>query len=67
MAAFVKSGVVELTNDDRTIILGALIWMAGKLESEDGERARAIRTKLGKQAFAAEQATGHLVQQDQTR
>lgn len=27
----VKSGVVDLTGDDRAVILGALIWVAGKL------------------------------------
>jgi hypothetical protein len=38
----VKAGVVELTNDDRAMIYGALIWMAETLRSEDGERAREL-------------------------
>jgi Conjugal transfer protein TraD len=38
----VKAGVVDLTGDDRAIILGALLWMADKLESDQGERARAL-------------------------
>ena len=47
----VKAGIVELTGDDRTMIYGALFWIADKLQSEDGERARCVWTKLGKMAF----------------
>jgi hypothetical protein len=36
----VKAGIVDLTGDDRAMIYGALIWMAEKLNSEDGEHAR---------------------------
>lgn len=36
----IKSGVVELTGDDRAVIYGALLWVAGKLRSEQGEEAR---------------------------
>lgn len=50
----VKSGVVDLTNDDRATILGALIWMAEKLKSDDGERARTLWAGKGKQAFDAD-------------
>lgn len=53
----VKAGIVELTNDDRAVILGALIWMADKLNSKDGERARELWAGKGKEAFAAEQET----------
>src|SRR6202050_3933952 len=38
----VKSRVVDLTGDDRAIILGALLWMADKLQSDQGEQARAL-------------------------
>jgi hypothetical protein len=31
---------VDLTGDDRAMIYGAMIWMAEKLKSEDGEHAR---------------------------
>src|SRR5690606_33594645 len=31
----VKSGSVDLTGDDRATILGALLWLAKKLHSED--------------------------------
>ena len=52
----VKAGIVDLTGDDRTMIYGAMIWMADKLNSEDGERARELWAEKGKEAFAAEQA-----------
>lgn len=60
----VKAGIVDLTGDDRAIILGALIWMADKLNSDDGERARALWAAKGKQAFSAErkrEATSDLI------
>ncbi|PYE85141.1 conjugal transfer protein TraD [Phyllobacterium leguminum] len=48
----VKAGIVDLTGDDRAIILGALIWMAEKLKSEQGEHARQLWAGKGKQALA---------------
>ncbi|CEJ86413.1 Conjugal transfer protein traD [Hyphomicrobium sp. GJ21] len=54
----IKSGVVDLTSDDRAMIYGALIWMVEKLNSEDGERARELWAGKGKEAFAAERAAG---------
>jgi hypothetical protein len=53
----VKSGIVDLTGDDRAIILGALLWMADKLKSNEGERARALWAAKGKEGFAVERAT----------
>ena len=53
----VKSGIVDLTGDDRTIILGALLWMAEKLQSDKSEHARALWASKGKQAFEADPAT----------
>jgi conjugative transfer protein TraD len=53
----VKSGVVDLTGDDRATMLGALIWIADKLQSDQGERARALWAAKGKQAFEADRAT----------
>jgi hypothetical protein len=47
----VKSGVVELTGDDRAMIYGALLWMADKLHSGQGEHARALWAVKGKRAF----------------
>ncbi|WP_050453419.1 conjugal transfer protein TraD [Candidatus Burkholderia verschuerenii] len=48
----VKSGVVDLTGDDRAVILGGLIWMADKLRSDDRDKARALWAEKGKSAFA---------------
>ena len=53
----VKARVVDLTGDDRAVILGALLWMADKLKSNHGEQARALWASKGKEAFAVEQAT----------
>jgi len=50
----VKAGIVDLTGDDRATIFGALLWMAEKLQGEEGERARTIWTKLGRMAFELE-------------
>jgi hypothetical protein len=47
----IKAGIVELTGDDRAILYGALLWIADKLKSDQGERARALWTAKGKQAF----------------
>jgi hypothetical protein len=53
----VKAGIVDLTGDDRAITLGALLWMADKLKSNQGEQARALWAAKGKEAFAVERAT----------
>ena len=53
----IKAGIVDLTGDDRATILGALLWMADKLQSDQSERARALWAAKGKQAFGADQAT----------
>jgi Conjugal transfer protein TraD len=49
----IKAGIVDLTGDDRTMIYGALIWMAEKLRSDQGEQAREVWTVKGKQEFEA--------------
>jgi hypothetical protein len=53
----VKAGIVDLTGDDRATIFGALLWLADKLKSDQGERARALWAAKGKQAFEADLAT----------
>ncbi|MER9300468.1 conjugal transfer protein TraD [Mesorhizobium sp. M0621] len=50
----VKAGIVDLTNDDRAIIYGALLWIAAKLQSDEGEHARNLWNAKGKLAFASE-------------
>jgi hypothetical protein len=52
-----KSGIVDLTRDDRATIFGALLWSTDKLKSDQGERARALWAAKGKQAFAVDLAT----------
>ena len=47
----VKSGIVDLTGDDRAMIFGALLWMAEKLQSGQGEQARALWAAKGKSSF----------------
>ena len=47
----VKARIVELTGDDRATILGALLWMADKLQSEQSAEARKLWAAKGKQAF----------------
>jgi hypothetical protein len=49
----VKAGVVNLTGNDRVMIYGALLWLADKLKSEQGQQARALWVAKGKQAFEA--------------
>lgn len=49
----VKAGIVELTDDNRALIYGALLWMADKLQGEDGEHASEVWTKKGRTAFQA--------------
>jgi hypothetical protein len=51
----VKAGIVDLIGDDRAVIFGALLWMADRLQSDQGEHARGVWTKLGKMAFGTEQ------------
>jgi hypothetical protein len=53
----VKSGIVNLTRDDRATIFGALLWMADRLKGDQGKHARALWSAKGKQAFEADPAT----------
>ena len=50
----VKTGIVDLTGHDRATIFGALLWIADKLHSHEGEHARDLWAAKGKQAFDAE-------------
>jgi Conjugal transfer protein TraD len=52
----VKAGIVDLTGDDRATIFGALLWSANKLKSDGGERARALWSAMGKEAFDVDTA-----------
>ena len=46
-----KSGLVELTGDDRAAIYGALTAAAATLRGEDRERALMLWRRRGKRAF----------------
>ena len=39
------------------MVYGALLWMADKLKSDQGERARALWAAKGKEAFDADPPT----------
>lgn len=47
----VKAGIVDLPNDDRATIYGAMLWIAAKLQSDEGEHARDLWAAKGRQAF----------------
>jgi len=47
-----KAGLVELTDDDRAAIFGALLEAAATLRSETGDKALALWQRHGKRAFA---------------
>lgn len=46
-----KAGIVDLTGDDRAVILGALLHLAAKLKSEDREQVLLLWRRSGKRAF----------------
>lgn len=47
----VKAGIVDLASDDRAMIYGALLWMGDKLQSDQGEQARALWVAKGRKVF----------------
>ena len=49
-----KSGLVELANDDRATLYGAMLDLAGRAEAHDGANALALWKRRGKRAFDAE-------------
>lgn len=53
----VKAGLVELTDDDRAVIFGALLAIAAKLRTEEREKALLLWSRRGKRGFGDEQET----------
>lgn len=51
----VKAGLVDLTDDDRATLYGALLTVAAKLQGEERANALALWQRKGKRAFEAEQ------------
>ena len=49
-----KSGLVELADDDRATLYGAMLDLAGRAEAHDGANALALWKRRGKRAFDAE-------------
>ena len=46
-----KAGLVELTDDDRAVLLGAFLNMAATLQSEDRDQMLALWRRRGQRAF----------------
>ncbi len=47
----VKAELVELADDDRTMLYGAFLWIADKLRSDDAANAAALWRRKGKRVF----------------
>src|SRR3546814_19656520 len=43
----VKAELVELADDDRALLYGAFLWMADKLQSDQGDHAAALWKRRG--------------------
>ncbi|MGB3472941.1 MAG: conjugal transfer protein TraD [Erythrobacter sp.] len=46
-----KAGLIELTDDDRPVLLGAFLAIAAKLQGEEREQALVLWRRRGKRAF----------------
>lgn len=49
-----KAGLIELTDDDRAVLLGAFLAVAAKLQGEEREQALALWRRRGRRAFRQE-------------
>jgi len=52
-----KAGLVDLANDDRATIYGALLELVGKARSDDPGDTLALWKRRGKRAFDTEEET----------
>lgn len=52
-----KAGIVELIDDDRATLYGALLELAAKLRGDDGAVVLALWRRRGKRAFEDEAGT----------
>lgn len=50
-----KAGLVDLTDDDRTILYGAFLDCAARLRAEEREQALTLWKRRGRRAFDTEQ------------
>ena len=46
-----KAGLIELTDDDRPVLLGAFLAIAAKLQGEEREQMLVLWRRRGKRAF----------------
>ena len=46
-----KAGLIELTDDDRPVLLGAFLAIAAKLQGEERKQALVLWRRRGKRAF----------------
>ncbi|MFL0670471.1 MAG: conjugal transfer protein TraD [Erythrobacter sp.] len=46
-----KAGLIELTDDDRPVLLGAFLAIAAKLQGEEREQALVLWRRRGKRAI----------------
>ena len=49
-----KSGLVEITDDDRATLYGAMLELAGRAQDDDGANAMELWKRRGKRAFDSE-------------
>jgi len=49
-----KAGLIELTDDDRTVLFGAMLDAAGVLRGDDRDRVLLLWRRRGKRAFEAD-------------
>jgi hypothetical protein len=52
-----KAGLIELTDDDRAVLLGAFLAVADKLRDDESEQAMALWRRRGRRAFEEESQT----------
>ncbi|MGH7022020.1 MAG: conjugal transfer protein TraD [Caulobacteraceae bacterium] len=53
-----KAGLIDLTGDDRAVLYGALLTVAARLRSEDGERVLTTWRDRGREAFLLDRNEG---------
>jgi hypothetical protein len=54
----IKAELVDLTEDDRATLYGALLTVADRLRGDERANALAVWKRKGKRAFEAEQGSG---------
>ena len=49
-----KAGLIDLTDDDRAVLLGAFLGIAAKLQGDEREQALTLWRRRGQRAFQPE-------------